>query len=69
VIDLAFQEQRPDQEQGQAAGAGGPWVVIDYKTDFEIRGKLEEYRNQVSLYALAISRATGLETQPILFRL
>jgi ATP-dependent exoDNAse (exonuclease V) beta subunit len=69
VIDLAFQEQRTDQEQGQTAGAGSPWVVIDYKTDFEVRGKLEEYRNQVSLYALAISRATGLETQPILFRL
>ena len=67
VIDLAFQEQRPDQ--GQTAGAGSPWVVIDYKTDFEVKGRLEEYQNQVSLYALAISRATGLETQAVLLRL
>ncbi len=59
VIDLAFQEQRPDS----------PWTVIDYKTDFEVRGRLEEYQNQVSLYALAISRATGLETRPVLLRL
>ncbi len=69
VIDLAFKEHRPDQEQGQTAGAGSPWVVIDYKTDFEVKGRLEEYRNQVSLYALAISRATGLETQAVLLRL
>ena len=57
------------QEQGQTAGAGSPWVVIDYKTDFEVKGRLEEYQNQVSLYALAISRATGLETQAVLLRL
>ena len=63
VIDLAF------QEQGQTAEAGSPWVVIDYKTDFEVKGRLEEYQNQVSLYALAISRATGLETQAVLLRL
>jgi ATP-dependent exoDNAse (exonuclease V) beta subunit len=59
VIDLAFQDQ----------GHNSPWMVIDYKTDFEVRGKLEEYQNQVSLYALAISRATGLEAQPVLLRL
>lgn len=59
VIDLAFQEQRPDS----------PWTVIDYKTDFEVKGRLEEYQRQVSLYALAISRATGRETRPVLFRL
>jgi ATP-dependent helicase/nuclease subunit A len=58
VVDLAFQESMPD----------GPWTVIDYKTDFEVKGKLEEYRDQVSLYALAISRATGLETRPVLLR-
>ncbi|MFN2511698.1 MAG: UvrD-helicase domain-containing protein [Pyrinomonadaceae bacterium] len=59
VIDLAFQEQKP----------GSPWTVIDFKTDFEVKGRLEEYQNQVSLYALAISRATGLETRPVLLRL
>jgi ATP-dependent helicase/nuclease subunit A len=59
MIDLAFQEQRPD----------GPWTVIDYKTDFEVKGRLEEYQHQVSLYALAISRATGRKTRPVLLRL
>jgi ATP-dependent helicase/nuclease subunit A len=59
TIDIAFQEQRPDS----------PWTVIDYKTDFEVKGRLEEYQNQISLYALAISRATGLETRPVLLRL
>jgi len=58
VIDLAFQEK-----------PGGAWTVIDYKTDFEVKGRLEEYRDQVSLYALAISRATGLETKAVLLRL
>ncbi|MGH9972027.1 MAG: PD-(D/E)XK nuclease family protein, partial [Pyrinomonadaceae bacterium] len=59
AIDLAFQEQR----------SNSPWTVIDYKTDFEVKGRLEEYKNQVSLYALAISRATGLDTRPVLLRL
>jgi ATP-dependent exoDNAse (exonuclease V) beta subunit len=59
VIDLAFQEQTPES----------PWMVIDYKTDFEVKGRLEEYQKQVSLYALAISRATGLPTQAVLLRL
>ncbi|MCM3905271.1 MAG: UvrD-helicase domain-containing protein [Pyrinomonadaceae bacterium] len=59
VIDLAFHEDWPDSS----------WTVIDYKTDFEVKGRLEEYQNQVSLYALAISRATGLEARPVLFRL
>jgi len=59
VVDLAFQEE----------AMGGPWIVIDYKTDFEVKGRLEEYQKQVALYALAIARATGLETRPVLFRL
>jgi len=56
IVDLAFQES-------------GSWIVIDYKTDFEVKGRLEEYQKQVSLYALAVSRATGLETRPVLLRL
>ncbi|MGI9066718.1 MAG: PD-(D/E)XK nuclease family protein, partial [Pyrinomonadaceae bacterium] len=59
MIDLAFQEQTPDSA----------WTVIDYKTDFEVKGRLEEYQNQVSLYALAISRATGRQTRPVLLRI
>jgi ATP-dependent helicase/nuclease subunit A len=45
------------------------WTVVDFKTDFEIEGKLEEYREQVALYARAISRATGLGAKGILLRL
>lgn len=58
VVDLAFQEK-----------TGDPWVVIDYKTDFEVKGRLEEYQKQVALYALAIARSTGLEARPVLLRL
>ena len=59
VVDLAYQD--PNREN--------LWVVVDYKTDYEIRGRLEEYKKQVWLYALAISRATGMKTQPVLLRI
>jgi ATP-dependent exoDNAse (exonuclease V) beta subunit len=52
VVDLAFVDES-DLET---------WIVVDFKTDFEISGRLEEYLNQVALYGLAISRATGSET-------
>jgi len=59
VVDLAFQDQTPDSR----------WTIVDYKTDFEMEGKLEEYRNQVGLYALAVSRATGQLSQAVLLRI
>jgi ATP-dependent exoDNAse (exonuclease V) beta subunit len=59
VVDLAFREE----------GSAGPWTVVDYKTDFEIAGRLEEYRMQVGLYALAISRATGEAARGTLLRM
>jgi ATP-dependent exoDNAse (exonuclease V) beta subunit len=59
LVDLAFQEETPN----------GPWVVIDYKTDFQVKGRLEEYQKQVAFYASAIGHATGLETQPVLLRI
>ena len=59
VVDLAF---RGDHE-------GLVWTVIDYKTDFEIAGKLSEYRHQVGLYALAISRASGQKARAVLLRI
>jgi ATP-dependent exoDNAse (exonuclease V) beta subunit len=58
VVDLAFRDE----------GEGGSWIVIDYKTDFEIEGKLDEYRRQVGLYALAVSEATRQEVRPVLLR-
>lgn len=59
MVDLAFQEETPD----------GPWTIIDYKTDFELKGRLEEYRKQVKLVDLAISLSTGREAQGILLRI
>jgi ATP-dependent helicase/nuclease subunit A len=45
------------------------WTVVDFKTDFEIEGRLDEYREQVGLYALAISRATRLAVKGVLLRM
>lgn len=59
VVDLAFRDP----------AGGATWTIVDYKTDFEIGGRLEEYRKQVGLYALAVSRATGSVTQGVLLRL
>ena len=59
IVDVAFREDGPTRA----------WVVVDYKTDFEIAGRLEEYRNQVGLYALAISRATGELARGTLLRM
>jgi len=58
-VDLAFlDEAEPTQ-----------WMVVDFKTDFEIAGKLDEYREQVALYARAISAATTRSVKGVLFRI
>src|SRR6266542_2184881 len=59
IVDVAFREH----------GSPSPWIVVDYKTDFEIAGRLEEYRTQVGLYTLAISRSTGELAQGTLLRM
>jgi ATP-dependent exoDNAse (exonuclease V) beta subunit len=59
IVDLAFREQE----------SGGRWTVVDYKTDFEIAGRLEEYQRQVGIYSLAISRATGQDARAVLLRI
>lgn len=59
VVDLAFRDQ----------SESNLWTVVDYKTDFEVAGRLEEYRKQVGLYALAIAKATGTKTEAVLLRL
>jgi ATP-dependent helicase/nuclease subunit A len=59
VVDLAFREETPES----------PWTVIDYKTDFEVKGRLEEYQNQVGLYARAISLATKQTARGVLLRI
>ena len=58
VVDLAFQERERDNV----------WTVVDYKTDFEMEGRREEYVHQVRLYGRAISRATGQPVECFLLR-
>ena len=58
IVDLAF------------IGTGEAyWTVVDYKTDFEVAGRLDEYRNQVRLYAQAVAQATGKQARAILLRI
>jgi len=59
IVDLAFLDE----------AESGAWTVVDFKTDFEIAGRLDEYREQVGLYALAISRATAQAANGVLLRL
>jgi ATP-dependent exoDNAse (exonuclease V) beta subunit len=58
-VDLAFY----DETEPVA------WTVVDFKTDFEIAGSLDEYREQVALYAVAIARATGQCANGVLLRM
>ena len=51
IADLAFLEQRDGVAQ---------WIVIDFKTDFDLGRRLTEYRVQLALYMRAISQATAL---------
>jgi ATP-dependent exoDNAse (exonuclease V) beta subunit len=50
IADLAFSERD---------GGALRWVVVDFKTDLDIRPRLAEYRVQLGLYLRAIRRATG----------
>jgi ATP-dependent exoDNAse (exonuclease V) beta subunit len=55
VVDVAFEEK-------------GSWTVVDFKSDVELAGRLEEYRRQVGLYVEAVGRATGRPAQGVLLR-
>jgi ATP-dependent exoDNAse (exonuclease V) beta subunit len=57
VVDLAFPERTADGEQ---------WVVVDFKTDVDIAGRLDEYRVQLLLYLRAISQSTGAPARGVL---
>jgi ATP-dependent exoDNAse (exonuclease V) beta subunit len=54
-VDLAFRD-------------GSSMVVVDFKTDRELDGALEQYRKQVSLYGSAIGQTAGLPTKIVLMR-
>jgi ATP-dependent helicase/nuclease subunit A len=59
VLDLAF----------RTTDSGGPmWIVVDYKTDASIEGRLPEYQTQVRSYVRAVAAATGERARGILFR-
>ena len=55
IVDLAFEED-------------GRWVVVDYKTDRELAGAEEQYRQQVAAYAAAVAATTGLPVSGVLVR-
>ena len=55
VVDAAFVED-------------GAWMVVDFKTDVEIAGRLDEYRRQAAVYARAIAAATGMPAHAVLLR-
>ena len=58
VLDLAFRERLDAQFV---------WTVVDFKSDVEIAGRLADYERQVTLYADAVTRATGLPARGVLF--
>jgi ATP-dependent exoDNAse (exonuclease V) beta subunit len=57
IVDLAFFE--PDSNA---------WTVVDFKTDVELEGRIDEYRRQVGLYAKAIARATGRPAKGVILK-
>jgi hypothetical protein len=40
--------------------------VVDFKTDADIAGRLDEYRVQLLLYLRAISRSAGIPARGVL---
>jgi ATP-dependent exoDNAse (exonuclease V) beta subunit len=54
-VDLAFEE-----DDG--------WVVVDFKTDADLRSELDAYRRQVTIYVRALAIATGRPARGVLLR-
>jgi len=55
VADLAFTERE-----------NAPWTVVDFKTDLEIAGRIEEYRAQLGLYLRGIRESTGVPARGVI---
>ncbi|HEX5474150.1 MAG TPA: UvrD-helicase domain-containing protein [Vicinamibacterales bacterium] len=55
VLDLAFDE-------------GANTIVVDFKTDHELSAGESRYRAQLRQYVTAVARATGRDTQGVLFK-
>lgn len=56
VVDLAFRERTAEFDG---------WTVVDFKTDREFENLPDAHLRQVRLYALAISKATGLPVRGV----
>jgi ATP-dependent exoDNAse (exonuclease V) beta subunit len=52
-VDLAFQDE-------------DDFIVVDFKTDRELDGAIDKYKQQVSFYATAIGEVSGLSTRAFL---
>jgi len=59
ILDIAFLEVKPEPI----------WTVVDFKTDTEMAGKLEQYRRQVGLYTRGVAEATGLPARGVLLQI
>jgi ATP-dependent helicase/nuclease subunit A len=53
VADLAFVEHRDGVPQ---------WIVVDFKTDFDLNRRVAEYQVQLALYLRAIGQATAMSS-------
>jgi ATP-dependent helicase/nuclease subunit A len=60
VLDLAFRDMDAQ---------GALWTIVDFKTDIDIASRLKEYERQVSLYAQAVTVATGERAEGVLLLL
>jgi ATP-dependent helicase/nuclease subunit A len=49
-------------------GRGPSWVVVDYKTDAQLRERQAEYETQIRLYVRAVRQATGEPARGVLLR-
>ncbi len=56
TFDLAF--ERPD--------ATGQWVVVDFKTDPDLKAVEDKYRRQLAWYVVALERMTGGKAEGVL---
>ncbi|MHB2019442.1 MAG: PD-(D/E)XK nuclease family protein, partial [Candidatus Xenobia bacterium] len=56
VIDLTYQDQ-------------DGWMVIDFKSDLDISGRLAAYQAQVALYVAAVTRSSGLPARGVLLQI
>jgi ATP-dependent exoDNAse (exonuclease V) beta subunit len=56
VIDLAFAEN-------------GKWILVDFKTEEELRSSEAAYRRQLGLYAVAVASACQSPVSPFLLHL